>query len=320
MHKPTGNNLLGFVLSLNTALLWGILPIAIKEVIVTMDAFTLVWYRFLLAALVLLPFLYRRKQLPDLAKINTKILLLLGIAGVSLAANYILFAHSLNYINAQSSEALIQLTSLFLLLGGVIVYREPFFFVQKLGALLIIIGLVLFFNDRFDEVLVAGSQLGLGIFILVASSLLWTVYALLQKYLLHSLNSAQILFVLYALSTGLLLPVISPATLFSLTPLQLVLLFFCCMNTVVAYGSFAEALVHWHASKVSAVLALAPLFTIAGLKLVVWINPDYVYTDHLNALSIVAAVILVVGSMTVALVPLYLKEGESIAVQKTVSH
>jgi drug/metabolite transporter (DMT)-like permease len=311
MHKPTGNNILGFVLSLNTALLWGILPIAIKEVIVAMDAFTLVWYRFLLAALILFPFLHFRKQLPKLGTASNKSLLLLLIAGVALAGNYVLFAHSLNFINAQTSEALIQLTTLFLLLGGVIVYREPFFFVQKLGALLIVLGLVLFFNDRFNEVLTAESQLGLGIIILVSSSSIWAIYALLQKYLLRDFSSVQILFVLYTLSAVILLPLIKPATLFLLSPVQLALLFFCCLNTVVAYGSFAEALVHWHASKVGAVLALAPLFTIAGLKIVVWFNPDYTYTDHLNWLSLIAAIILVIGSMTVALVPLYIGGGKS---------
>jgi len=54
-----------------------------------------------------------------------------------------------------------------------------------------------------------------------------------------------------------------------LTQLQLWLLVFCCINTLIAYGCFAEAMNLWDASKVSATLALAPLFTIGSLKLVV---------------------------------------------------
>ena len=61
----------------------------------------------------------------------------------------------------------------------------------------------------------------------------------------------------------------------------------------------------WDASKVSAVLALAPLFTIATLKVIVIINPDYAFTDRLSNLSVLGAVLLMVGSALTALVPVF---------------
>ena len=36
---------LGFTLSLTTAALWGLLPIALKVVLESMDAYTIVWWR-----------------------------------------------------------------------------------------------------------------------------------------------------------------------------------------------------------------------------------------------------------------------------------
>jgi len=311
MHTPTGKNLLGFLLSLNAAALWGLLPIAIKEVVVTMDAPTLVWYRFLLALVVLFSYLLYRRRLPVIGSLKRSTILWLVLAGIGLCINYLFFALSLNYVNAETSEALIQLTTLFLLLGGVLVYKEPFFKVQKIGALLIVIGMVLFFNDRFSELLRGESGLMIGAMMLIAASIAWVNYALIQKHLLSTFDSVQILFMIYIVSTVALLPLVQPSSILSLTLLQLGLLLFCCLNTVLAYGSFAEALVHWHASKVSAVLALAPIFTIIGLKVVVWFIPSYEFTDHLNALSVLAAGILVLGSVTVALVPLYVanKEG-----------
>ena len=42
------------------------------------------------------------------------------------------------------------------------------------------------------------------------------------------------------------------------------LLLACCMNTLVAYGAFAEALAHWEASRVSAILATTPLLCLAA--------------------------------------------------------
>ncbi|MCG8435597.1 MAG: EamA family transporter, partial [Gammaproteobacteria bacterium] len=80
-------------------------------------------------------------------------------------------------------------------------------------------------------------------------------------------------------------------------------LVFCCANTLIAYGSFAEALNLWDASKVSATLALAPLFTIGTLKLIVFINPDYAFSDRLNWLSVFGAILLIIGSALTALMP-----------------
>jgi drug/metabolite transporter (DMT)-like permease len=59
----------------------------------------------------------------------------------------------------------------------------------------------------------------------------------------------------------------------------------------------------WDASKVSAMLALAPLFTIGTLKLIVLFNPEYAFSDRLSWLSIVGALFLIVGSVLTALMP-----------------
>ena len=120
---------------------------------------------------------------------------------------------SLNYLNAESTEAVIQLTTLFLLLGGIVVFREPFVLWQKIGAILMVSGLVLFFNDRWAELTGGTSQIGLGVLIVVISAMAWVVYALLQKHLLQQFNSVQILIVLYTLSAILLLPLASPGVL-----------------------------------------------------------------------------------------------------------
>ena len=104
-----------------------------------------------------------------------------------------------------------------------------------------------------------------------------------------------------------LLPFVSPAALFQLSGFEFLLLAFCCFNTVIAYGCFTEALNCWDASKVSAVLALAPIFTIVGLKFIVFLQPNYAYSDRLNALSILGAVFLISGSVLTALMPVISK-------------
>ena len=67
----------------------------------------------------------------------------------------------------------------------------------------------------------------------------------------------------------------------------------------------------WDASKVSAVLALAPLFTISSLKLTVYFYPDYEFSDRLSNLSLIGALLLIIGSILTALIPLiYQTSGE----------
>jgi len=305
MHTPTGNNIRGFVYALVASLLWGILPIALKEIITVMDAYTIVWYRFTFAALVLFFVLKYRRELPVVASLDHKILLALFIASVGLCANYVLFSMSLNHLNAETTEAVIQLTTLFLLLGGILIFREPFLPLQRIGTLLIVIGLGGFFNDRFSELFVAELDIGFGVMLVIIAALTWVVYALLQKQLLRYCSSNQILLIVYIVCALLLIPLAVPAQVSSLSVSQFWLLVFCCLNTVVAYGCFGQALVHWHASKVSAVLALAPVFTILGIKMVVILNPTYRFTDNLNFLSIAAALVLVLGSVMVALVPVF---------------
>ena len=56
MHVSSGRWLYGFLLALTTTLLWGVLPIMLKEVLKVMDPYTVTWYRLLSAGLVLLGF------------------------------------------------------------------------------------------------------------------------------------------------------------------------------------------------------------------------------------------------------------------------
>ena len=312
MNQNQDHHLAGFFLSLTAAVLWGMLPVALKEILSGMDAGTVVWYRFLVAGVVLWLWMARGGNLPKFLSASRAIQVAMLFAAAGLCANYFLFSYSLNFVNGETSEAVIQLTTLFLILGGVIIYREPFVAVQKLGTLLIVGGLVLFFHDRFVELADLGSDQTIGVLIVVGAAVTWTVYALLQKQLLAEFSSAQILFMIYLFSVVVLLPFVNMGALFGLNRLQLALLVFCCLNTLVAYGCFAEAINLWDASKVSAVLALAPLFTISTLKLVVYVNPEYAFSDRLSLLSILGALLLVIGSVLTALVPVLQQRRRSV--------
>jgi drug/metabolite transporter (DMT)-like permease len=110
-----------------------------------------------------------------------------------------------------------------------------------------------------------------------------------------------VLFLLYVGAVPLLLPPAHLAQVQALDHLQLGMLAFCCANTVIAYGCFAEALEHWEVSRVSAVVTLAPIFTVLGVHAAAWVWPDAAPAEALSGWNLLGAALVVGGSMTTAL-------------------
>ncbi|MEO8071428.1 MAG: DMT family transporter, partial [Acidobacteriota bacterium] len=128
------------------------------------------------------------------------------------------------------------------------------------------------------------------------ASLSWASYALAQKQLLRRLSSQQILWMIYIGATVLLAPTAHLGELSRLDATTGWLLVFCCANTVIGYGAFAEALEHWEVSRVSAVIATAPLFTLLGMWLVAKVAPGVIEPETLTGLSVAGALLVVAGS------------------------
>lgn len=301
MNSGTGNWRIGFALSLTTAVLWGMLPIALKVVLAGMDAYTISWWRFAASMAGLGAILAWRGQLPRLQDAKRAGWMLLAIALVMLVANYVLYLVALDHTTPSIAQVVIQLAPLLLLLGGVFVFRERFAPRQWLGFVVLAGGLLLFFNHRLPELLRPAEGLGLGVALMVAAALTWAAYGLAQKQLLAHFTARQVLWMLYVGASVVLLPTASPAAIKDLDGLQLWMLAFCCANTLIAYGAFGEALHYWDLSRVSAVLSTAPLFTIASMWLIEHSGLALVPPEGLNTLSILGALAVVAGSMISAL-------------------
>ena len=297
---PT-NTRLGFTLSLTTAVLWGLLPIALKVVLEGMDAYSIVWWRFAAAMAGLGAFLAWRGQLPRPVGAGRTALVLLAVATLTLIGNYVLYLVALDHATPSVTQVVIQLAPLMLLVGGVFVFSEPFGRLQWAGFAVLVSGLLLFFNDRLPELARPAQGIGLGVSLTVAAGVSWAIYGLAQKKLHENFSSQQVLWIIYVGAVILLLPASNPAAILELDGLQLGMLAFCCINTLAAYGSFGEALYHWDLSRVSAVLATAPLFTIGAMWAVERLGLGLVPAEELNGLSIAGALMVVAGSMICAL-------------------
>lgn len=301
VHKLSGRWKLGLAFAVVTAAFWGVLPVALVIVLRTVDPVTVTWARFLTASLMLGAILAVFGQLPKLSTVDRKGWLVLGLALGGLSGNFVIYVIALGYASPTINQVVTQLSPLLLMLGGIAVFHERFSWIRWAGFALLLVGLPLFFNRRLPELLNVHSGLGLGVALLVLCSIIWAVYGLAQKWLLRRLQSQQILLLLYAASTLVLWPAAHPASILKIDALQTWMLVFCCANTVIAYGAFAEALKHWEASRVGATLTLTPLFTMITMWVLEHATPGLVKPEQLNTLSVLGALIVVGGSMLCAL-------------------
>lgn len=311
MHVSSGRWLRGLLLSLITVVLWGMLPIWLKQVLQTMDPVTVTWYRLFSSGLILLAWLAASRQLPSLRPLGRRGrgLLLLAIGG--LTANYVLYLMGLERLSAGTTQLLIQTAPVMLLLASLLVFRESFSRAQGLGLLVLLLGFGLFFNQRLGELFGSLGNYTLGVLTVLAAALVWVFYGLAQKQLLTKWSSVQIMMAIYLACAALVTPWAQPAQLFELSSLQAWLLLACCLNTLVAYGAFAEALAHWEASRVSAVLALTPLVTLGSVALAASLWPGQVQAEDINALAYGGALLVAAGSALIALAPTWLARQRS---------
>ncbi|WP_240224057.1 DMT family transporter [Rheinheimera hassiensis] len=308
MHQITGKSLIGLLLALTTAVLWGILPIALKILLDVLTANTITAIRFLAAAVIVGIWLGARGKLPKAALLITpKIAKLMLIAVAGLLSNYIMYLSGLNYLSAETAQVVIQLAPFLMMVGGVFIFKEHLLRWQKAGAVILVAGLLLFFNERLVQLILQAGTETLGVLLVITAAITWAAYALAQKQLLVHYSSKQIMYLLYVAGTIAFMPVSDFTALLMLSNLHWLLLIFCCLNTVVAYGAFAEALHHWEASKVSAVLAVTPLFTILFANIVGWLFPAYLSAQQLNLWSWLGAALVVVGSALTALAPQFVQ-------------
>lgn len=289
---------LGITFALITAVLWGAVPIAMKQVLPVMSPTTLVWYRFSISAIGLGIVLAIQGKLPRLRLFKRpRWFAILIFAALGLSANFVLFSSALQYLSPTASQVIGQLSPVGMLFASVIILKEKMRVTQVIGAAMLIIGLVFFFNTNLVEIFTRLTDYTLGVLLGVGASLVWVCYGVAQKVLQRRLSASQILFLLYVLSTLFVTPMATINEVFNLNAWQLACLAFCGVNTLIAYGALGEAMARWQVAQVSALITLTPLFTLLFSDLLALIWPDLFSMAVLNILGYSGAFIVVMGAM-----------------------
>jgi drug/metabolite transporter (DMT)-like permease len=289
---------IGIALALTTAMCWGALPIAMKQVLEVMSPPTVVFYRFLMAGTGLGLILTLRGNLPPLRIFKSRRwLVLLAIATGGLFGNFIFFSSSLQYLSPTASQVIGQLSPVGMMVASVVILKEKMRGTQVVGALMLLSGLIMFFNSSLVEIFTRLTDYTWGVIFGVSAACVWVSYGVAQKVLLRRLASQQILFLLYTLCTIALLPLADPMVIKQLSGWQLSCLVFCGLNTLVGYGALAEAMARWQAAQVSAFITLTPLFTLLFSDLLALAWPDFFAVPMLNVMGYIGAFVVVAGAM-----------------------
>jgi drug/metabolite transporter (DMT)-like permease len=301
MHTPSGRWALGLGLSIITSLAFGFLPIALKGMLEMLDVYTLTWYRFMISVAVLAPFIVRPGKLSTTAWPGKRLIVIILLTGLLMSGNYLLYILGLLYVSPSTAQVVIQQASLFFLLGSLVVYREQFTGRQWVALAIVIFGLLLFFNERLIAMVINFTEDTLGVLLITGAAVIWAIYALLQKQLLKTYSASTTILLFYSIGSLVFLPFAQPSLVFQLSGVHIGLLFGLGLISLISYGAFAEALNHWEASRVSAVLATVPIITVATVKITTALFPDLIPPESLSMLSIAGAVLVVTGSIIMAL-------------------
>jgi drug/metabolite transporter (DMT)-like permease len=296
LHVPSGRWRLGLLLAFVTAAFWATLPVALKVALEQLDPYTLTWARFAFAALAVGGWLAWRGRWRAFAGLRPRAWALLAVAALMLTGNYVFYLLGLEYTTPANAQLLIQAAPLLMALGGIAVFGERYNRWQWLGLAAIVAGLALFFVDQLGRPTPDGARYVFGSALVGVAALVWAVYALAQKQLLNHLSSFSILGFVYVVATLVLLPFAAPARLLALDGLHALAFLYCAVNTLGAYGAFAEALAHWEASRVSVVLALTPLLTVATVEATHALAPALVQPERIAAIGWLGAALVVAGS------------------------
>ena len=299
-HVASGRHALGLSLALLTALMWGALPVILKVLLREIDPYTLTWYRFVAALCLIGPLTAQRGELKPLLHLRGAALALLAVCALCMTGNFSLYLAGLRHIPPSTAQIVMQLSPVFVLLGGLIVFREKFSRLQFFGFVVLFAGMELFFNQRYGELVGGLSSYGQGLLIIALSALLWSTFSLTQKQLLSYVSGGAVLTVAYSTGIVVLFPFVHLEQLANFTQFHVMLFVVSVFLTLSSYLFFAEALRHLEASRTGVIVALTPLLTVAIAALAALFT-DAIETEKLNALALFGAVVVVAGSICASL-------------------
>ncbi len=288
----------GLIMAGITALLWGFLALAMKVATGYVPVFTIVWFRFAFAFVLL--FLGIASKDVKRIRILGKPPLLGFIAALALTGNYLGYLSGLHHTTPSNAQILIQVAPLMLAMVGIFVFKERLIGPQWFGVLIAVSGFALFAFDQHQAAVVPRSEWLLGNGLLFLGAISWVWYAANTKVLTGRGWAPQDLnLLIYSVPAVILIPWVDFSVLAGLSWKLWILMGFLGANTLVAYGCLGEAFKRLPAYQVSLIVTLNPLITLAVMAILGLWTLDWLPPDRVGPLGYGAAFLVVGGVIQV---------------------
>lgn len=289
----------GLALAATTALFWGLLAIGLKMALQFFDPYTIVWFRFVTAALIMVGYYTIKK--PSALRIFQKPPIELWAAATLLGINYIGYMQGVGLAGPAPAQVLIQLGAVTLGVLGYAIYHEKLTKLKLVGYTTALAGFAFFYHHHFTAIETNKDNFNTGVIWLVVAAWSWTAYAMMSKKLIHKYAPQHINMFIYTVPALLFTPLADFSSFQQEFPWWIwPLMFFLCINTVIAYGTLAEAFKHAEASQISIIITLNPIITFACLELMLAFNLNWIPIPHFDAKTYLGAFLVIAGAVMAA--------------------
>ena len=265
-------------------LIWSSTFVVVKIGLETLGPLTIAGLRYLLGAIVLLPFLIKRRSLK--ISLPRKIwwrLILIGVSAYTLGNGALFWG--LKYLPATTGSFLLSLIPLLVLAGGALLLKEIPTGWQIFGVILSLLGGGLFFSTGLQ----AGEPKGLlfvGIGLVGILSFTLLGRSLAREKILDTLTLTTLPLAIGGLLSTLIALFVEGIPQFSGRS-WLIVLWLAVVNTALGYMLYNHSLRELTALEINMIMNLSPLFT----ALLSW----FMLGERLGPIQILGMVIMIVG-------------------------
>ncbi|MBI2033341.1 MAG: DMT family transporter [Candidatus Levybacteria bacterium] len=221
-------------------LISGTIPAVVKLALYQIPPFTISFFRFFIASLILVPFYMKQKDIKMQAKGIWK-MLVVGSLGTGFNAG--IYAYGLQFTSTIVAQLLYALTPLLIGILGFLFFKTKVTKQQIIGAFIGFVGVIFLFQQAFAQqnILTLGTPLGNGIVFIAV--LFWSFYTLFTKELSKHHSSITTTFMSFLGGTVVLGFVVPVELIFRRVPVSEITL--STGFDILFLGIFGSALVYF---------------------------------------------------------------------------
>ncbi|WP_196888399.1 DMT family transporter [Aureivirga sp. CE67] len=289
----TKNEIKGISFSFLTAILIGVELIVVKLGLDKIDVLTVIWIQYSIAMIGFLlmtkGFNFDKQRL----KKNYKMILISSLAQLG---NIVFLYHAISEL-FPDFVAMMELSGdLFVIAGGILFLRESVAKTQKYGFVLVLIGIILYFNQTFSQV--DSKHFNFGMLNLILAELCWAVYALTQKVLVKKeIPPCNLNLFTFLCTSIFLLPFVKFGHISSFDSRIWILISIAVIATLYTYTLFIQAFKYIDAGKVSVILAISPFLTVLLIYIYNFFGETPIQLVELNSLEVLGGILLFSGAV-----------------------